>query len=41
METPNPMPGRFGFHEIWHLAVVLAALTHWMLMYNYVLVAEV
>jgi hemolysin III len=37
MEEPNPWPGRFGFHEIWHVAVVLAAFCHWLLMYFYVL----
>lgn len=36
-EEPNPYPGRFGFHEIWHVAVILAALAHWILMYFYVL----
>lgn len=36
-ETPNPYPGVFGFHEIWHCAVVAAALCHWLLMYFYVL----
>lgn len=37
MEYPNPWPGRFGFHEIWHVAVMLAALAHWLLMFTYVL----
>jgi len=36
-EQPNPFPGRFGFHEIWHIAVLLAAMSHWMLMFIYVL----
>jgi len=36
-EQPNPFPGKFGFHEIWHVAVMLAAFVHWMLMYLYVL----
>merc|ERR1712176_117602 len=22
MQRPNPLPGRFGFHEIWHCAVL-------------------
>jgi len=38
-ERPNPVPGRFGFHEIWHLLVVLAALLHYLLMYWFVLPA--
>lgn len=29
-EKPNPIPGVFGFHEIWHTAVCTAALTHWV-----------
>ena len=37
VEAPNPIPGRFGFHEIWHVAVLLAAGCHWVLMYSIVL----
>ena len=37
LEQPNPIPGTFGFHEIWHVAVMLAAALHWILMYAYVL----
>lgn len=29
MKKPNPWPGRFGFHEIFHLCTVLAFLCHW------------
>jgi len=36
-EEPNPIPGKFGFHEIWHCAVLAAAGIHWFLMYCYVL----
>jgi hemolysin III len=36
-ERPNPVPGFFGFHEIWHIAVILAAACHWLVMYLYVL----
>eukprot|EP01068_Selenidium_serpulae_P014821 Selendium_serpulae@DN6147_c1_g3_i1.p1 len=35
-EKPNPFPGRFGFHEIWHLCVLAGAGCHWALMYFYV-----
>jgi hemolysin III len=35
-ERPNPIPGRFGFHEIWHLMVILGALSHYLVMYLYV-----
>lgn len=38
-ERPNPVPGRFGFHEIWHVLVVVAAALHYLLMYFYVLPA--
>ena len=39
IEKPNPRPGVFGFHELWHLLVVVAALLHYLLMYFYVLPA--
>jgi hemolysin III len=29
LEKPNPWPGRFGFHEIWHCCVVAGAATHY------------
>jgi len=37
IERPNPRPGVFGFHETWHLLVVVAAVLHYLLMYFYVL----
>ena len=37
LEWPNPIPGKFGFHEIWHIMVVAAALCHYVFMYIYVL----
>lgn len=39
VERPNPLPGVFGFHEIWHAMVVVAAVLHYLLMYLYVLPA--
>jgi hemolysin III len=30
---PNPWPATFGFHEVWHLCVVTAALCHWIAIY--------
>jgi len=39
LERPNPWPGVFGFHEIWHAMVVVAAVLHYLLMYLYVLPA--
>jgi len=29
MKKPNPWPGQFGFHEIFHVCTVLAFLCHW------------
>jgi hemolysin III len=39
IERPNPRPGRFGFHEIWHVFVMLGALTHFLFMYRFVMPA--
>ena len=36
-ERPNFRAGVFGFHELWHLLVMLAALLHYLLVYFYVL----
>lgn len=35
LEKPNPVPGRFGFHEIWHCFVVAGAASHFYLIYHY------
>lgn len=32
LERPNPIPGVFGFHEIWHAMVVLASICHFAVM---------
>ena len=34
-EWPNPIKGKFGFHEIWHIFVILGAASHYMIMYFY------
>lgn len=39
IEKPNPWPGIFGFHELWHVLVIVAALLHYLLLYLYVLSA--
>lgn len=36
VERPNPVPGVLGFHELWHLLVIVAATLHFLLMYLYV-----
>lgn len=33
---PNPIPGRFGHHEIWHMAVLAGSACHFWLMWRYV-----
>ena len=35
-EKPNPMPGVFGFHEIFHVCVLLGAALHYTFMWLYV-----
>lgn len=39
LERPNPWPGVVGFHEIWHVLVVLAAALHWAMVAAYVVPA--
>ncbi len=34
-EKPNLLPGKFGFHEIWHCFVVAGAGSHFYLIYSY------
>lgn len=36
-EKPNPIPGKFGFHEIWHFFVLTGAALHFIFMYIVVL----
>jgi hemolysin III len=36
-ERPNPYPGVFGFHEIWHVFVIFGAGFHFSVMFFYVL----
>jgi hemolysin III len=40
VEKPNPIPGKFGFHEIWHIFVIAGALLHALLMFFYLLPAK-
>jgi hemolysin III len=30
MKRPNPFPGHFGFHEIFHSLTVIAFMCHWV-----------
>jgi hemolysin III len=35
-KKPNPWPGFFGFHEIFHIFVLLGSLSHFIMIYYYV-----
>jgi hemolysin III len=35
-KTMNFFPGVFGFHEVWHIFVIVGCLCHFMLMAFYV-----
>jgi hemolysin III len=37
MKKPDPWPRTFGYHEIWHLFTVIAALLHFAAVVNVVL----
>ena len=34
MKRPNPIPGHFGFHEIFHALTVIAFLCHWVAVFQ-------
>jgi hemolysin III len=36
LRRPDPFPGRFGFHEIWHVFVIGGAASHFALIMGYV-----
>lgn len=35
IRKPDPIPGAFGFHEIWHLFVLGGAFSHYWAIYKY------
>ena len=37
LKKPNPFPGIFGFHEIWHLFVLLGSACHFWLVFKYIM----
>ncbi len=37
LKKPNPFPGVFGFHEIWHLFVISGSFCHFWLVFKYLL----
>jgi len=36
LKKPDPFPGLLGFHEIFHLFVILGSFSHFWLMYKYI-----
>ena len=38
LKKPDPLPGIFGFHEIWHLFVLAGSISHFISIYRYVMV---
>lgn len=36
MKKPDPWPGVFGFHEIWHIFIIFACLAHYILIAAFV-----
>lgn len=36
LKKPNPYPGLLGFHEIFHIFVLLGGISHFILIYQYV-----
>ncbi len=40
IKKPDPYPGVLGFHEIFHLFVLLGTFSHFWLMYNYISVLK-
>jgi hemolysin III len=36
LRRPNPMPGVFGFHELWHLFVVAGSVCHFWAVLGYI-----
>jgi hemolysin III len=34
LKRPNPWPAVFGYHEVFHTAVIAAALAHWFAVYS-------
>jgi len=37
LKKPNPFPGLFGFHEIWHLFVMSGSICHFWLVFKYLM----
>lgn len=37
LKKPDPFPGRFGFHEIWHCFVIMGSACHFWLSFKYLM----
>ncbi|MCP3952984.1 MAG: hemolysin III family protein [Desulfobacterales bacterium] len=37
IKKPNPLPGVFGFHEIWHIFVISGSFCHFWVVFKYLL----
>jgi hemolysin III len=40
VKRPNPWPNRFGFHEIFHIFVMLGSFSHFIMMYRYIILID-
>jgi hemolysin III len=40
LKRPDPLPGILGFHEIFHLFVLLGTFSHFWMMYKYIAILE-
>ena len=40
LKRPNPWPNQFGFHEIFHVFVMLGSFSHYIMMYKYIMLFE-
>ena len=36
LRRPDPLPGKFGFHELWHLFVLAGSACHFWAMLRYI-----
>jgi hemolysin III len=36
LKRPNPIPGVFGFHELWHMFVIAGSACHFWVMLRYI-----
>ncbi len=39
LNRPNPFPRIFGYHEVWHVLVIVACACHYVIIYSVVRMA--